>query len=294
MCAKSQFPYTPLRLLWDGFNPAGFEQGNFVIFRGYIDESYDANQNVFALSCLIARGKTWYEMERKWKLHLAAKNKQLLKAGRPTISRYHASDCSGRRNEFDGWSHEERDSFVRGLFRILKQAPVHTVVFDVQLDEVCEVFPEWSKDRIETAYNVLTGFLMYMIGEDFEKIPRPHAMYWKDSKITLFHDRTGGNGRYDPAILRVFNQQMGDPEFPYRKWFTTIAPMSWEDCIALQPADLVAFECFKEAEARIEARKSRKSFKALLDMAAFGIHSKGFDKESLLKMRAHLAGYRDV
>jgi hypothetical protein len=254
-----------------------------------IDESYDSNQNVFALSCLIARGKTWYEMERKWKLHLAAKNKQLLKAGRPLISRYHASDCSGRRNEYDGWSHEERDAFVLGLFGIFKQTPVHTVVFDVQLDEVCEVFPEWSKDRMETAYNVLTGFLMYMIGEDFEKIPRDPS-YHKEAKIALFHDRTGGNGKYDPGILRVFNQQMNDPNFPHRKWFTTIAPMSWEDCIALQPADLIAFECFKEAEARIAARKSRKSFRALLDMKAFGIHSKGFDKESLVKMRQHLAG----
>ena len=57
-----------------------------MIFRGYIDESYGPKQNVFSWSCLIATGKDWAQMERKWKLYLAAKNKELRKsAGRSSL-----------------------------------------------------------------------------------------------------------------------------------------------------------------------------------------------------------------
>lgn len=66
----------------------------FVILRGYMDESYGKEQNVFSFSCLMARGKDWDEMERRWKLHIRAKNRFLEKYGRETISRYHASDVA--------------------------------------------------------------------------------------------------------------------------------------------------------------------------------------------------------
>jgi hypothetical protein len=274
----------PLKELWDGFNPLGVRDGVFVVFRGFIDESYNAqDQNLFAMSCLTANGKDWYEMERAWKLQLKAVNNKLKKEGRPLISRYHASDCSGRRGEFEGWTHEERDSFVLGLFGIFKRTPVHVVAYVMELDDLCEVFPEWAKDRLETAYAVLPKLIMNTIGDDYRNMARGRPF-----KITLFHDRTGGDGTYDPTILRSFNSQMLDLNFPYKEHFNTITAWGWEDCIALQPADLVAFECFKEAQAKLEARKSRRSFEALLNMDAFGIHVKLFTREALQKFREHI------
>jgi hypothetical protein len=250
-----------------------------TVFRGYIDESYDGSQqNVFALSCIVAGAKGWTEFERAWKLHLAAKNKQLKKQGRPQISRYHATDCSGRRNEFAGWTHEERDEFVIGLFGIFKRIPVHVVAYDVQLDELCEVFPEWANDRIGCAYALLPRFLMYTLGEDFNRMfpGIPH-------KITLFHDRTSSHGKHDPAILSAFNEQLGSG-FQYSHYFTTIAPLGWEDCIALQPADLVAFEVFKDAEARLCGRPQRKSLKSLMEK--IGIHGRTWNKAGLHALRS--------
>lgn len=78
---------------------------------------------------------------------------------------------------------------------------------------------------------------------------------------------------------------MNKPDFPYKDCFSTIEPLGWQDCIALQPADLLAFECFKEAEARLAGRDSRRSFKALLDTYPFGIHSKTFQKCALVEYR---------
>jgi hypothetical protein len=189
----------------------------FVLLRGYIDESYDNKQQLFALSCLIASGKHWREVERAWKLHLSAKNMELGRAGRPPLSRYHASDCSGRRNEFDGWTHEERDTFVLGLFGIFQRIPVHVVGYDMDLDDVCEVFPEWVKDRLGAAYYVLTRFMLHTIVTDYNTLADKAP-----ARVSLFHDRTTG---YDATILRAFNKLVSDPESDYAKFFTAIAPL---------------------------------------------------------------------
>ena len=249
------------------------------MFRGYIDESHH-NYKLFALSCLIAKGKDWFGMERMWKEHLAAKNKQLKKAGRKLISRYHATDCNGRRNDFEGWEEDERNEFVFGLFNIFKRVPVHAVGYDIDLDRLCRVFPEWSKDRLEAAYQVLVPFIMHTIGEDFRNLGGGVP-----AKVTLFHDRTASDGKYDLVILSAFNREKTDIDFPYASYFTTIAPLGWEDCIALQSADLVAFEVFKDAEVRAKRKDQRKSLKALIDLEAFGIHTKSVKADDLWKMR---------
>ena len=252
--------------------------------RGYIDESCDGDQNLFALSCIVATRKGWSEMERGWRLQLSAVNKKLRRDGRPLISRYHASYCSGRRHEFAGWSHDERDEFVRGLFDVIKRCRgVHVVAYDVGLDDLCEVFPEWAQDRLETAYAVLPKFITYTLGDDCQKMAPGLS-----AKITLFHDRTGGNGKYDATILRAFDAQMKDPNFPYRHYFTTIAPLEWADSVPLQFADLVAFEWLKEAQARLAARTSRRSFQALMDMDAFGIHARSFTRNILVQLRERM------
>ncbi len=248
--------------------------------RGFIDESFHPDQGLFALSCVMARPSDWLEIVRKWKVHLEAKNKALRKAGRPQIMRYHATDCSGCKREFKGWSLDERDEFVRGLFSIIGSKGLHTDVFDISLNEVCEVFPEWSEDPLKAGYRLLTKFLLYLTGQDFR-----HFFGDGHAELKLFHDLTGGNGKYDPTILRAFEEEMAKPDFAYRRNFTTIESVTWQTHVELQLADLVAFECFKQAQAREEARKSRKSFEALLDMEAFGIHSKTFQKEALVLTR---------
>jgi hypothetical protein len=168
---------------------------------------------------------------------------------------------------------------VLGLFGIIKRSRgIHTVGYDVDLDDLCEVFPEWIGDRLEAAYSVLTKFVMYTVGDDLNNMGARAP-----ARIMLFHDRTA-NGKYDPTILRAFNEQLLGPEFEHASYFSTIEPLTWEDCIALQPADLVAFEVFKEAERKVKERQQRKSFKALLDMNAFGIHTKSFTKDILRRL----------
>lgn len=222
MCVQSQ--PLDIRDLWDGFNPSGVAEGIFMLFKGYIDESYDKTQRLFTLSCMIGKGRTFYEMQRLWKIRLKAKNKQLEKAGRKTLTRYHAADCNARGGEFNGWTKEERNEFVLKLFQVFKRIPLHSIAIDLDLDLVCKVFPEYSADRLKLAYMLLTDFLLFSIGEDFTRFAGGNI---GDHKVTLFHDRTA-NGKYDPTILRQFNSTLATPGFPHADLFTSITSFRWQ------------------------------------------------------------------
>ena len=77
MVCESQYGI-PISELWDGLNPLGFDEGTFVVLRGYIDESVK-DDDYFTLSCLISEGKQWNELEKDWRGILAAKNHELFK-----------------------------------------------------------------------------------------------------------------------------------------------------------------------------------------------------------------------
>jgi len=64
--------YISIRDLWAGFNPDGVAKGIFVLFRGYMDESYDKERKLFCLSCLIGDGAQWIRLCREWKEYLIA------------------------------------------------------------------------------------------------------------------------------------------------------------------------------------------------------------------------------
>jgi hypothetical protein len=266
----------PLGELWEGFHPAGISRGRFMLLRGYIDESVGKEQKLFALSCLISKGADWLRLETAWKTYLAGCNRNLKKQGRPTIPRYHASDCSNQLGDFDGWTREEATAFTKGLLRILRRSKTMTVAYDVNLDDLCEVFPEAAKDRLRAAYSLVTKFLISSIWHDQGTLDPL-------GKITLFHDRNP----YDDEMLRSFNVMVKDTSWEGASYFTTIAPQSWEHCLPLQPADLIAYAMYKEADRRLPGNKRArgKALDVLLDFPAFGITSKTMDKATLIEIK---------
>jgi hypothetical protein len=67
---------------------------------GHIDESGDSK--LFTLSCLVGDGSMWPWIEMAWTKLLEETNTFLRAHGRPTISRYHASDCRNLRRLVGG------------------------------------------------------------------------------------------------------------------------------------------------------------------------------------------------
>lgn len=271
MVVHSQSEVSHLEDLLRAFSPSTFERDFFVAFTGYIDDSGDGE--LFTLSCVLAEGLTWTWIEVDWKNLLDVKNRELRRAGRREITRYKAADCSSCTGEFSGWSIDEQKDFTCRMLDIFKrQSLLDTVAFSVNLRELKQEWPWAAKDPRRAAHSVMLTHMMIQLGEQFAE-----AEYIRDIRITLFHDRS----LYDHTLLASFNRLKDNPTFSHAKHFTTLAPMSWEDCIPLQAADLLAYENFKEAERTKAHRKRRYTLNELLEMKSFSGRSRGFTRQTL-------------
>lgn len=250
-----------------------------MIFRGYFDESY--NDQVFTLSCLASDPTGWAAIERGWKLCLNAKNRELKAQCRPQISRYHAADCSSLKGEFAGWSKNEQITFAKELMASLRlgRAWVNSISYSVPLDDFIEKF-ELGSDYLPACYRDLVKFAMLEITAQIADAKQIlHSI--RPIRYLLFHERCSHDSLYRAA----FKTMMDDPTFKGKEHFSTIAPLGWEDCIPLQPADMIAYETFKEAERQFTGRGRRKSLEFLMQSNKFGGRSKRMSKENLIEWR---------
>src|SRR5258708_29384740 len=255
-----------------------FEERLFAVFSftGYMDESVK-DDKWFVLSVLVGHATYWVWVELAWQRMLEETNEALRDQGRQTLSRYKAADCSSLLGEFRGWTVDEQRALTQRIIGIFKSHPLRVISYSVNLRESVTEIPETKPNPKGFAYVLLLYFLM---PETWEVILAEESSVGADEKITLVHDRCD----YDGALLDAFTQMKNDPHFQYRDRFTTIAPMGWEDCIPLQPADLLAYENLKEAELKTAGRDRRKTLKLLLDLNSFGGRAKGINAEILRKL----------
>jgi hypothetical protein len=226
---------------------------------------------MFTYSCVLGRGTAWLRLTSEWKKRLRNKNQSLRKQGRKELSRYHASDCSNLKREFAGWDSPEQISFVKPLIAAAGKRTLNAFAFSLRFDELLHLVPTNKENALRNAYEIAVCYLMLDIGAKFGKL-NPNA------KINLIHDRSS----FDTIILDAFNFIKDDPGFRYRDTFVSVTPMGWEDCVPLQPADMAAFEAFKES-CRVGTSRltRRKSLDALVKLGNFGIRLKLISGEHL-------------
>ena len=260
-----------------------------MLLKGYIEESY--NERMFTLSAVLATGLNWAWFESHWKKRIAAKNKALKREGRPEISRFHASDLSNLKGEFQGWTTDEQIAFMQDLIGVFRKSKYMIIsAYSLPLDVFVAEFPEWKRKVLPYSYSILLKFLMLEIATEYERARIIGSV--RPVHIALTHDRSS----CDAVLLRAFNQMLGDQGFEGRKYFSSIAPLAWEQCIPLQAADFLAYEHMKDADRKAtgSTRQQRKSLAALLDLPSLGGRTRRFDVQSLHKLRLSLErGKRD-
>jgi hypothetical protein len=259
-----------------------------MIFRGYFDESYD--KDIFTLCCSLSDPVGWGEIERGWKNCLRAKNKSLRNQGRPGLSRYHASHANARDHEFEGWGKEERDELAIQLLATLSRgrAWLTTVSWSLPLREVIGKL-NIEDDPLPFCYSESLKFIMLEMVAQLNDA-KTKLKQVKPLKYVLFHERCS----YDEDYLRGFNRMMNDPTFSGKELFSTIAPLGWEDCIALQPADVIAYEAFKDALRMFNNKNRRPSLECLLQSRKFGGRAKQMKPENVEEWRDILQNPKGV
>ncbi len=250
------------------------------MLRGFIDESHDANPvpKVFVLACIVSDDSMWFWFELGWQKVLDEKNVQLRAKGRKEISRYHAADCSNSRGEFKGWSVDEQIEFCTKLFDVFRRHGVHFHSFDMPLQLLVQEIPETKSNPVGFAYVVLLEMLMNQIGENTLRI-------YKKDVISLDHDQS----EYDAPLKEHFDYLINNNEFRFGRRFVSLTSLTSKDRIALQAADMIAYENFKEgmryhypAEA---AKKRRKSLEILVDLASVSGRASGFGIDAIRALK---------
>ena len=67
--------------------------------------------------------------------------------------------------------------------------------------------------------------------------------------------------------------------------------MCWEDCIPLQPADLIAYENMKESEKHLDNRLCRrKSLMGILELSNFGGRLEHLDRDTIKELKHYIDG----
>jgi len=264
----------PLSSQWEilsSLNPNGMS-GVFVLLKGYIDESVSKDRRIFTLSALVAQGHEWVPLAEEWEAMLAEVNLRLAASGRRLLKRYHATECNARDNDFEGWSEPEQRELTTALLAIINRHPLKTVSFSIDLRALEKIIA--GKDLIGSAYAVTTLFLIYGLGRwiDDKNVNNAEELH-----LTLIHDGCD----WDEEMLTRFKSLKEDPYFAYGRYLTTLAPLGWKDCILLQPADLMAYENMKDAERRLDSRKTRYTFQKICENESTGILNRTIGPEML-------------
>lgn len=233
-----------------------------MLFKGYIDESYD--QDFFVLSCTISAGDVWTKFETEWKRCLEVKNAQLKEQGRQVLSRYHATDCQGKYGEFKGWSNDEQVDFTKSLLAALELVPIHSSAYTLVLSDVRDSYAARYKTPmsvdmvLQAAYTLTVPFCMESIGSLL-------ALHGDQSRITLFYDQCD----HETMIHGAFNRYQRE-NTDHGHMYSTIAALNSRECLPLQAADFIAYEFFKDRknEELQSGRDQRKSLAALLKQGA--------------------------
>jgi hypothetical protein len=251
-----------------------------MMLRGYIDESY--NKRIFTLSCIVGTSHDWLWIESAWKKIIREKNKELRRAGRQQISRFHAADLSSCRGEFSGWSVDEQIGFAKSVLGVFHRFETVMIAYSIPIDDYKAVFPEDIANPMPNMYGLLLKFILTETVHQLIDGIEEHTL--KPIHIALFHDRSD----CDSEIHGAFNQMMTDTTFSHKHFFSSITPMGWENCIPLQAADLIAYEAFKDAERKLTGRARRKSLTSILESDTFGGRSASFNLKALTKLRKEM------
>lgn len=245
-CPKSQLRF---REIAKTLNPAPRGYRYFMLIKFYADESY--NNRSFSFGGWLAEQRVWDRIEAQWTKRIEYERR---KHGH--FDRYHATNCNCKGGDYESWSDAERLIHVKKLLGIVtrRREDIVGVCSGLSLIAMRKVF-DGDKDPKASAYNIAVRRLMVMI----HRLLRNQ----KDVRVAIIHDRAPG---YDGVIVDAFNMMLSDPSVPhYKELFTTIAPMRWEDCVPLQPADMIAYEGFKAIDSEMNSTaKMRKSMEALL------------------------------
>lgn len=198
-----------------------------VVLKTYMDETgVHDDAEMVAVAGYISRPREWQAWTKQWNVH-----KRRVPAGRKRIEVFHATDCAGFWEEFEGWTKEDRDPYVAQLLPVIPAHDLAGIVVGVNLPALAAAMEDHPA-------------LLEMFGT-----PYTACFQWAISIIVEFATKHGNGERM--AFIHENNNYQGEAlkAFQYVKEFLnprkipmTIGFGSKADYAPLQAADVLAYE----------------------------------------------------
>lgn len=251
-----------------------------MLFRFVCDESYDSpnaplpkatpryEPKTYVVAGFFSDDKTWRKIEKRWN----AKNRRV------SVPRFHASHLNARTWEFDGWSRNRQIRYSRDMLRILKDQKkrLHAISCGLLADEYRSIINEQGQRNFGHPYIVCFKTCVTMIAKEMKDFP-------PEDQFSVVLDRND----MELEAVKVFYEIKNDPGFIYRARLATCTPASTDKLIALEPADLIAYETFRLLhQKRYREPKIRHVLQSMFDTNGFSGYY--FGEETLRRIKEPL------
>jgi hypothetical protein len=249
-------------------NPAPRDRWVFVLLTFYADESY--NNRTFNFGGWLARESVWSRLESQWGRRLDFERRRHGK-----LERFHATHCNGGAGDYEGWGPADRVKHTKSLLDIVKRRKeLVAVCAGLDVEAMRRVYPGDAKDWRAGAYRLTVTQLMIMVARTVKKN--------SGHRVAIIHDWAN---EYNVTISDAFTAQQENPKWAHRDLFISCTPMKWQDRIALQSADMIAFDTFKLLDGTTHSTpRMRRSLQALLD-GQIPVLARYIGEPALLRLR---------
>jgi hypothetical protein len=241
----------------------------------YCDESYKSQSKIsktYVVSGFVAEEKTWKSVERGW--HRINKSR--------AIDRFHASELNAKDHEFEGWTSQRSKRYSKALVDVLlkQKKKLHAVSVGLLAEEYERIISKEGREKFGDPYMVCFKSCITHIARKMEREGLP-----KDWKFSVIFDRN----KFEEEAGRIFYLLKDLPDYKYRHRLGTCTPGSWEDFIALQPADLIAYETYRYLhEKKFGSQKVRKALGKMFGKNAFSGYY--YDADLLADIKEEVEG----
>jgi len=219
-----------------------------VLFKFACDESYDSRKDppydakTYVVAGFFSEARIWEKVERRWK----NANERF------RVPRYHASHLNAKTYEYEGWSDAEKIRYSKQMVRIIKdqKMKMHAVSCGLQVDDYREIISEQGRLNFGPPYLACFKTCLTMIATEMRD-------FAPEDQFAVVLDQNP----FQHLAVKIFYDLKKDPTYKYRSRFATCTPGEAEEHIALQPADLIAYETFRLLQTK---RKGSDDVRAVL------------------------------
>lgn len=156
------------------------EEGIFVLFTLYCDESYDGNPpgnqrkgahapTLYAVGGFLGAENVWSRVEPRWQ----EVNR------RWKVPRFHAAHLNCATHEYEGWSHEDRRIYSDSILKVIREggAALHGFAVGIHADDYHQIINETG--QLKPGHPQLACFktLIATVAKQIDRVFPPDARF---------------------------------------------------------------------------------------------------------------------